>query len=166
MNKFLGFILAAFIGTLPVFSLPYDFSSTKCIPLSFTITKAISTKKPPVEGDTVSFRSIKTVRYKGKLVLKKDDIVSAKIGTVITSGMNGFPAEIIIDNFEIPNVPSSKLVDTYSKTGQNRSLWVFPLKWALTWLPPTGSLTNFIKGGHAKIKPGEIITIYYYPEWK
>lgn len=170
MNKTLSLALLFIFGVvsafLPSYALPYDFSSTKCIPLTFSITEEISTRKPPLEGQIINFKSIKTVRYKGKLVLKKDDIVKARVETIITSGMNGFPAEIIIDNFEIPNIPSSKLVSTYSKAGQNRSLIVFPIKWALTWLPPTGSLTNFIKGGHAKIKPSDAVTIYYYPEWK
>ena len=39
------------------------------------------------------------------------------------------------------------------------------MKWALTILPPSGSLTNFIKGGHAKLKTNEVIELYYYPDW-
>ena len=80
--------------------------------------------------------------------------------------MNGFPAEIIIDKFEIPNVKQSQLECTYIKKGQNRSLFVYPLKWALTPIPFVGSLTNLIMGGHAKIKTSDTITVYYYPEWK
>ena len=80
--------------------------------------------------------------------------------------MNGFPAEIILGGFEIPGAKSSQLVDTYTKKGQNRCFIVYPIKWALTILPPTGSLTNLIKGGHAKIKAKDEIVIYYYPEWK
>ena len=53
----------------------------------------------------------------------------------------------------------------YEVFGQDRSLIVFPLKWALTILPPTGSLTNFIKGGHAKVKTNKTITLYYHPNW-
>ena len=80
--------------------------------------------------------------------------------------MNGIPASIILKNFEIENIPKSKLSNTYELFGQDRSLIVFPLKWALTWLPPTGSLTNFIMGGHVRLKPRKKITIYYFPEWE
>ena len=79
--------------------------------------------------------------------------------------MNGFPAEIIVDDFEIPGIKSTQMQSTYIKKGQNRCFWVYPLKWALTPIPFVGSLTNFIKGGHARIKTKDIITIYYYPEW-
>ena len=51
------------------------------------------------------------------------------------------------------------------KFGLDLSLLVFPIKWALTFLPPTGSLTNFILGGHASIKENKIIELYYYPNW-
>lgn len=80
--------------------------------------------------------------------------------------MNGFPAEIIVDNFEIPNIDNSKTISTYAKKGQNRCIWVYPLKWSLTWIPLVGSFTNLIKGGQAKIKTTDVIIVYYYPEWK
>ena len=80
--------------------------------------------------------------------------------------MNGFPAEIILGDFEIPNIENSKLLDNYTKKGQNRCFWVYPLKWSLTLIPFVGSLTNLIMGGHAKIKTTDVITIYYFPDWK
>lgn len=80
--------------------------------------------------------------------------------------MNGFPAEIILGDFEIPNIENSKLLNNYIKKGQNRCFWVYPLKWSLTLIPFVGSLTNLIMGGHAKIKTTDVITIYYFPDWK
>ena len=62
-------------------------------------------------------------------------------------------------------IPKGQITDSFEIQGQDRSLWVYPLKWALTFLPPTGSLTNFIKGGHAKLKEDKTIEIYYYPNW-
>ena len=91
--------------------------------------------------------------------------MKSKVSIIITPGMNGIPASIILKDFEIDGVKSSRLTNEYEIFGQDRSLLVFPLKWALTILPPTGSLTNFIMGGHAKIKVKKPITIYYYPEW-
>ena len=104
--------------------------------------------------------------YNNTKILEKDTIINAKIETIITSGMNGFPDEIILNNFEIPGIKNSQIRNEYIKTGQNRAFWVYPLKWALTPIPFVGSLTNLIKGGHAQIKTDDIITIYYYPEWK
>ena len=105
------------------------------------------------------------VYYKGHKILKKGDPVYAKVSTILKSGMNGIPASIIFSDFKFENLQSAKFTDTYEKFGMDRSLWVFPLKWALTPLPPTGSLTNFIKGGHAKLRTNEIFEIYYHPEW-
>jgi hypothetical protein len=165
MNKFVALIFVMFLFTSPVFCLEYDYTSVKNIPIKLSILEEISTKMPINEGQIVKFRVLNDVVY-SKLNLKKNDIVEAKIECIVTSGMNGFPAEIIIDNFEIPNVEKSQLISTYTKIGQNRCIWVYPLKWALTPFPPTGSITNIIKGGHAKIKTSDVITLYYYPEWK
>lgn len=79
--------------------------------------------------------------------------------------MNGIPASIIFGDFKFENIDKNKIDYTYERFGQDRSLWVFPLKWALTILPPTGSLTNFIKGGHARLKTNKVIQLNYYPEW-
>ncbi len=167
MNKYITlFLLFLFINPFCMAEpLPYNFSDTTCVPITLSITEEISTKDSVIEGETVSFRVTKDVNYQGKTLLKAGDIVNAKIETVITSGMNGFPAEIIVDDFQIPNVDEKQLISTHYKKGQNRCLWVYPLKWSLTLIPFAGSLTNFIKGGHAKIKPKDIITIYYYPNW-
>ena len=72
---------------------------------------------------------------------------------------------IIFDDFQVPNIKPNQITGMYEVYGQDRSLIVFPLKWALTIFPPTGSLTNFIKGGHAKVKTNKTITLYYHPKW-
>lgn len=143
----------------------YDYSDTKKIPIKLAILHKVSSEKEVYEGKEIQFRVKQDVFYRGKLVVEKGTIVPAKVETIIKSGMNGIPASIIVGNFKFDNIPRSKLSDSYEVRGQDRSLWVFPLKWALTFLPPTGSLTNFIKGGHAKIKENNTIIIYYYPHW-
>ena len=100
------------------------------------------------------------------LFLPKDTIVKARIETIITKGMNGFPAEIIIDNFKINNVHQSQLVSTCIKTGRNYALLVYPIKWLLTPIPFAGSLTNLIMGGEARIKTDDVIVVNYYPYWR
>lgn len=146
--------------------LGYNFQSTHAIPIKLSIAENFSTKTPLNEGDKLKFIIKEDVYNQGHKVVSKGTVIEAKIETIITSGMNGFPAEIIINNFEIPGIKSSQLIETYVKKGTNKCFWVYPLKWALTPIPFVGSLTNFIKGGHAVIKTDDIITILYYPEWK
>jgi len=166
MNKLSAFCLFIACSCSSAFCLDYDFSSTVYIPINVHITEEISTTMPIYEGQKLDFKVKRTVYNNNKVVVNKGDIIKGEIGTIITNGMNGFPAEIILDNFQIPNVNQSQIVGTYTKAGVNRCFWVYPLKWAMTPLYPAGSLTNFIKGGQAKIKTSDIITIYYYPEWK
>ena len=153
--------------TEEVKELPYNFESTHRIPIKLGIVTPITTKGEKLyEGQVLQFKVLQDTYCKRKTFLKKGTIINGRIETLITAGMNGFPAEIILGGFEIPGAKSSQLVDTYTKKGQNRCFIVYPIKWALTILPPTGSLTNLIKGGHAKIKAKDEIVIYYYPEWK
>ena len=169
MNKFfvasIITIFALFWGSDQSIGLDYDYTSTKNVKLEFYPEIELSTKDGIVEGEVIPLKTINDVYVDNTLVLKKGTVVHAKVGTAITAGMNGFPAEIIINDFEIPNIDSKNLLGEYSKIGQNRCLWVYPLKWILTPFPPTGSLTNFIYGGHAKLKTTDKITIYYYSEW-
>ena len=153
--------------TEEVKDLPYNFESTYKVPIKLGIITPITTKGETLyEGQVLQFKVLQDTYCKRKTFLKKGTIINGRIETLITAGMNGFPAEIILGGFEIPGAKSSQLVDTYTKKGQNRCFIVYPIKWALTILPPTGSLTNLIKGGHAKIKAKDEIVIYYYPEWK
>ena len=153
--------------TEEVKELPYNFESTHRIPIKLGIVTPITTKGEKLyEGQVLQFKVLQDTYCKRKTFLKKGTIINGRIETLITAGMNGFPAEIILGGFEIPGAKSSQLVDTYTKKGQNRCFIVYPIKWALTILPQTGSLTNLIKGGHAIIKAKDEIDIYYYPEWK
>lgn len=166
MNKILVLVFIFFSIPVTVHALEYDFTSTKAIPIELSPLTELSTKDGIVEGERINLILLKDVYYNGQLIVKKNEIATAKVETSITAGMNGFPAEIILGDFNIPGIKSSKLIDNYSKLGQNRCLWVYPLKWALTPIPPTGSLTNLIHGGDAKLKNTDIVKIYYYPEWK
>ena len=164
MNKLITLFFLLFIS--PVYGLDYDYTSVTNVPIRMSIVKEISTKSPIAEGQEVEFRVLNDVEYNGEIIVEKGDIVNGKIETIITSGMNGFPAEIIFDNFKIRDISTSKLSCIYTKKGQNRCFWVYPLKWALTPIPFVGSLTNLIKGGHARLKTTDVITVYYYPDWK
>ena len=153
--------------TEEVKDLPYNFESTYKVPIKLGIITPITTKGETLyEGQVLQFKVLQDTYCKRKTFLKKGTIINGRIETLISTGMNGFPAEIILGNFEIPGTKPSQLVDTYTKKGQNRCYIVYPIKWALTIIPFVGSLTNLIKGGHAKIKAKDEIVIYYYPEWK
>lgn len=155
------------VATKEVKELPYNYESTYKVPIKLGIVEPITTKGETLyEGQTLQFKVLQDTYCRRKTFLKKGTIVNAKIETLISSGMNGVPAEIILGNFEIPGTKPSQLVDTYTKKGQNRCYIVYPIKWALTIIPFVGSLTNFIKGGHARIKAKDEIVIYYYPDWK
>ena len=149
----------------PIVNTNYNYESTAVIPVRLTIVEPINTEKEVYEGQKVNFKLSRHVIYKGKIIAKRDTIVPARVSTIITSGMNGIPASIVFDNFEIPNIKPNQLTNSYEVFGQDRSLIVYPIKWMLTILPPTGSLTNFIKGGHAKVKTNREIVLYYHPNW-
>lgn len=142
----------------------YNYEDYTKVPIKLRITENIKDNKV-YEGQKITFIVQQDVIYKNKTIISNGTVVKAQVETIITSGMNGIPASIIIGSFCIPNINQNLVTNSYEITGQDRSLIVFPLKWALTILPPTGSLTNFIKGGHAKLKSTKTIEIYYYPNW-
>lgn len=146
--------------------LNYNYESTVKVPITLKIIEPILSETDLYEGQILDFKIAKDVHYNDNVIFKRGDKVQAKIGVIISPGMNGIPASIILKDFQTEKNIKGQLSSTYEIFGQDRSLWVFPLKWALTPLPPAGSLTNFICGGHAKLKTKKIITIYYYPEWK
>lgn len=162
MNKLFIFIFVFLISSV---CFAHNFESTLKIPVQLAIVEEIASEKEVYEGQSVNFKVLNTVKY-NDVVINRGDVVPARVKVVITSGMNGIPASIIFGDFKIKGIPSYQLDESFEVFGQDRSLWVFPLKWALTPLPPTGSLTNFIKGGHVCVRKRNIFTIYYHPEWE
>lgn len=151
----------------PAVHIDYDYQNTDTVLIDLRIKEKISTRdKTLYEGMPVVFEVYKTAFCKNKPVAKKGDIIKGKVKYVIPSGLNGMPYCLIVGDFNFPNLDSNKISYEYKKEGFNRTYFVLPLKWALTFLPPTGSLTNFIKGGHAKITPKTKITLTYHPNWK
>ena len=148
----------------PAQNLNYNYQSLVSIPIKLKITKKAKDKQL-TEGQILEFKVQENVSYNNKILLKKDEIINARVETLIANGMNGIPASIVFGDFRAPNLPQNKISQKYEHFGLDLSLFVFPLKWALTPLPPTGSLTNFIKGGRATLSENKTITIYYYPEW-
>ena len=152
--------------TNPQTNLNYNYESFERVPIKLEIVKPISTKKGCItEGQVIDFIVKEDVRYNSKIVVKKGAKVTAKIQTAMDRGMNGVPATLIIDDFNIEGIDKNKLKATYIKRGQNRTLIVLPIKWALTLIPFAGYVSNLIIGGHANIKKKNTIILFYYPNW-
>lgn len=150
----------------PVQNLKYDYTEVDKIPIKLQIQTPITTKKDSiVEGQVIDFLVKEDVKYNHKVVIPKGTKTTAVVQTYQSRGMNGIPAIIVLDDFEIPNIDKTKLKDDYIKRGQDRSYIVFPIKWALTLIPFAGYSTNLILGGHAHIKKRHNVVIYYYPKW-
>lgn len=147
----------------PVLNNNYNYQSTRYIPLKISIIESIKSEQDIYEGQIVQFKIVEDVFDGRKIIIKKGTICTARVETIIKNGMNGIPESIILGNFKISEIDSNKLQKEYEKFGIDLSLVVYPIKWLLTPFPPTGTLTNFIKGGHAKITQNQIITINYYP---
>ncbi len=146
-------------------NLNYNYESTVSIPVKVKVVHKIKSDKDLHEGQTILFMLSEDVVYKNKIIVEKGYVVPARVETIIGNGMNGIPASIVFGDFKIRGIEQNKITQKYEQFGLDLSLFVFPLKWALTPLPPTGSLTNFILGGRAKLDPKKEITLYYYPEW-
>ena len=149
----------------PVANLDYNYQDTDVVKIPLFIVHPIKSEKDLYEGQRIKFRVAQKVYYNKKVVARNGQILTARVETIIKNGMNGIPASIILGDFDLPPLKKSRLSASYEHFGLDLSMLVFPLKWALTPLPPTGSLTNFIKGGHANIRGYETVAIYYHPNW-
>ncbi len=145
----------------------YNYESVEKIPVKLKITEKVTTRGNKIyDNQQLTFTVRNPVKYKNKVIFNNGDVFTANVATYLSNGMNGIPAMIIVDNFKSNKVSESQLAGTYLKKGFNLTPLVYPLKWVLIIIPPTGFATNFIKGGHAKITGNDTVTVYYYPEWK
>ncbi len=159
--------LAGKTFTKPDPHLEYNYQDTDRVEIPLQITEKISTagKYATYEGKRLEFIVAGNVYYKGKLILPLGTKITARVEILTTKGISGIPGEIFLTDFEIPGIESSQIMEPISKRGQNRTLWILPLKWALTPLPPLGSFTNIIFGGDGVLKPKHTLKLYYYPNW-
>ena len=144
--------------------LDYDYSSLKREKIWLVPVEKYSTPHYVYDGMTVKLKVKRNVRI-GRALLKRGTPATAVVELWTTNGMTGIPATITLGDIKIQGVDTNKLYCYYVKEGQNRTVWILPLKWALTWIPFVGSFTNLIKGGQAVLKPGDDIPVYYYYDW-
>lgn len=133
----------------------FETNNTKNIELR--IVRPISTKSKPEEGSSVDFVTAKDVKINNKLY-PAGTPVKARIETVSQNSIWGVPADLIIGNFYIGDLP---LKGEIKKSGVNNTMWVKPLSIAVGILAGAGFALLFIRGGHAKIKPDEVFTVSF-----
>lgn len=125
-------------------------------PVSVKSKQYFSTDGSLQEGDYILFETVDDVKI-NNICYKKGTNVKARIETISGNKIWGVPADLIVGNFSINNIP---LYGEINKTGANRSLWIYPTVYFTSFLFGAGLLLIPIKGGHAKIKTGEKFTIY------
>lgn len=150
----------------PAVNTNYNYESVVVIPIKLKIANEISTKKGNIyDNQEVILYTRNPVRYKNKMIMNNGEKFTANVAIYIKKGMNGIPAQIVLDNFRTQKLAPEKLSGVYIKRGLNLTPLVWPVKFILTIIPGLGTGLNFVKGGNATITPNDTVTIYYHPEW-
>lgn len=138
----------------------YDFTKEQ-IPVQIQLAHKLDTKGL-LEGSAVPFVATHDFEINGKK-FKKGTPVLGRVETLSASDKMGVPETLKIDNFYIENEGQEiNLSGSISKTGANRSIWVYPLYQA-------GNITFYvagfvfvpIHGGRAKLVTSESFTVFY-----
>lgn len=132
-------------------------NSENSTPIKIRVKKYISTKQKIDEGEFIEFETLSDVKIKNKMY-KAGTTVKARIETISYNKIWGVPSDLIIGNFSLDG---KKLTGEISKTGANRSLWLYPTAYITTLFFGLGVFLIPIRGGHAKIKPQQTYNVYY-----
>ena len=127
------------------------------VPIKIRIKNLLSTRQKIDEGDFLEFETLADTKINNK-TYPSGSTVKARIETISYNKIWGVPSDLVVGNFSIENIPLSGEI---SKTGANRSLWLYPTIYLTTGFFGVGLLLVPIRGGHAKIKPKQIYTVYY-----
>ena len=137
----------------------YDFTK-KQIPIQIKISEHLKSTRNILEGSTIPFIAQSDFEINGKKYNSGTTILG-RVETISASDKMGTPESIQISNFYIPN-EEIELHGSVSKTGANRSIWVYPLYQA-------GNITFYvagfvfvpIHGGRVKLLTSEAFTVFY-----
>ncbi len=135
----------------------YHMITENDIPVRICIREKFSTKQKREEGQIIEFETLDEVKIKNK-IYPAGTVVKARIENISMNSTWGAPADFIIGNFSLDEKP---LFGEVTKIGANRAIWLHPLAVAAAPLFGTGIWLMFIRGGHAKIKPKEVFTVYF-----
>lgn len=137
----------------------YDFTK-KQIPIQIKISKHLKSTRNILEGATIPFVAQHDFEINGKKY-ESGTTILGRVETISASDKMGTPESLTISNFYIPG-DEINLFGSVSKTGANRSVWVYPLYQA-------GNITFYvagfvfvpIHGGRAKLSKSEVFTVFY-----
>lgn len=137
---------------------PIYITEEKSTPIKIRIKNYFTTKQKKFdEGDFIEFETIAETKIKDK-TYPAGTTVKARIETISYNKSKGVPSDVVVGNFSIDNIP---LKGEISKTGANRSLWIYPVSCISSLFFGVGVLLLPIRGGHAKIRQRQIFTVYY-----
>ena len=131
-----------------------DYNNIK--PVKIQIKKYYTTGSKLQEGDCLEFKTAAQAVINNK-TYPKGTTVKARIETISPNESMGVPADLVVGSFSIED---NRLIGEISKTGANRTLWVYPLSYGTLAFFGIGLLFMPIRGGHAKIRPSQVYTIY------
>jgi len=147
-----------------------NFENYKKYPIKIHTPEYITTKNKKLQGQKLRFYTMEETYLPDGQILPVNTEINAKVEMVSQNNVWGVPADMIVNNFtlELASKRSKKVVHNLEgrieKTGANRSYWVYPIVEASCWTVfCAGAVVIPIRGGHAKIKPGEVHTVYYQP---
>ena len=138
----------------------YDFTK-KQIPIKIKISKHLKSTKGMLEGSTIPFVAVHDFVINGRKFKKGTEILG-RVETISDSDKMGVPECIRIDNFYIDEENDINFHGSVSKTGANRSIWVYPLYQAGNiCFYVAGFVFVPIHGGRAKLMTTETFTVFY-----
>ena len=137
----------------------YDFTK-KQIPIQIKIAQHLKSTRNILEGSTIPFIAQHNFEINGKK-FNSGITILGRVENISASDKMGTPECIRISNFFIPG-EKIELYGSVSKTGANRSIWVYPLYQA-------GNITFYvagfifvpIHGGRVKMPTTEAFTVFY-----
>lgn len=139
----------------------YDFTK-KIVPIKIKIAQHLKSTKNIHEGSVIPFIAQDEFEIKGKKY-EKGTAILGRVETISASDKMGVPETLIIGNFFIENNNEEiNLYGAVSKTGANRSIWVYPLYQAGNILfYAAGFVLVPIHGGRAKVLTSDSFTVFY-----
>ena len=138
----------------------YDFTK-KLVPIRIKIAEQLKSTREILEGSTIPFIAQHDFEINGKKYDKGTKILG-RVETISDSDKMGTPESIKISNFYIPEEKEIELSGSVSKTGANRSIWVYPLYQAGNiCFYVAGFVFVPIHGGRAKLLTSESFVLYY-----